>query len=194
MVNSIFSAILIQKIWSDQMRPAGRITVPTVIPQRLSRLKDIANNLWWTWNCEAAEMFKMADASLWEATGGNPAAIIKKIGSKRLEQLLNDEDFLSIYDDVVSKFDAYMNRPDTWFSRTYPDLDGHMVAYFSAEYGLSETLPIYSGGLAFCRRPLQIGQRPGHTVHGSRAVLQAGLFQPEDKSRGHRRPASASST
>ena len=54
------------------MRPAGRITVPTVIPRRLSRLRDIANNLWWTWNCEAAEMFKRADASLWEATGGNP--------------------------------------------------------------------------------------------------------------------------
>lgn len=129
------------------MRPAGRITVPTVIPRRLSRLRDIANNLWWTWNCEAAEMFKRADASLWEATGGNPAAIIKKIGSKRLEQLLNDEDFLGLYDDVVSKFDTYMNRTDTWFSRTYPDMDGHMVAYFSAEYGLSEALPIYSGGL-----------------------------------------------
>ena len=64
------------------MRPAGRITVPTVIPRRLSRLRDIANNLWWTWNCEAAEMFKRADASLWEATGGNPAAFIEKIGSK----------------------------------------------------------------------------------------------------------------
>ena len=130
-----------------KLRPAGRITVPTVIPRRLSRLRDIANNLWWTWNCEAAEMFKMADASLWEATGGNPAALIKRIGSKRLEQLANDQDFLNTYDDVAARFDAYMNRSETWFSRTYPELSGHMVAYFSAEYGLSETLPIYSGGL-----------------------------------------------
>lgn len=129
------------------MKPIGRITVPTVIPQRLGKLRDIANNLWWTWNSEAAEMFRMADESLWEETGGNPAALVNRIGSKKLEQLANDESFLEAYDDVVSRFDAYMDRTDTWFSRTYPDLEGHMVAYFSAEYGLSETLPIYSGGL-----------------------------------------------
>lgn len=135
------------KHWSDLMRPVGRITVPTVIPERLSRLRDIAGNLWWTWNCSAAEMFRMADARLWEETGGNPAAFIKRIGSRRLEQLANDQSFLDTYDDVVSKFDAYMNRSDTWFSTTYPELSDHMVAYFSAEYGLSETLPVYSGGL-----------------------------------------------
>ncbi|HPV02026.1 MAG TPA: alpha-glucan family phosphorylase [Clostridiales bacterium] len=129
------------------MRPIGRITVPTVMPQRLARLRDIAGNLWWTWNSEAAEMFKMADESLWEETGGNPAALIKRIASERLEQLANDQCFLDVYDSVVSKFDAYMDRTDTWFSRTYPDLKDRMVAYFSAEYGLSETLPIYSGGL-----------------------------------------------
>jgi len=129
------------------MKPAGRITVPTVIPQRLSRLRDIAGNLWWTWNCEAAEMFEMADPSLWKETGGNPAAFMKRIGSQRLEQLSGDQEFLKIYDDVVSKFDAYMNRTDTWYNRTFPDLGGQMVAYFSAEYGLSETIPVYSGGL-----------------------------------------------
>jgi len=129
------------------MKPVGRITVQTVMPQRIFRLRDIAANLWWTWNCEAADMFRMADPSLWEETGGNPAALIKRIGNQRLEQLAGDQDFLKIYDNVVSKFDAYMNRTDTWFSMTYPDLDGHMVAYFSAEYGLSETIPIYSGGL-----------------------------------------------
>ena len=95
-------------------------------------------------------MFRMADARLWEETGGNPAAFIKRIGSRRLEQLANDQSFLDTYDDVVSKFDAYMNRSDTWFSTTYPELSDHMVAYFSAEYGLSETLPVYSGGSACC--------------------------------------------
>jgi len=129
------------------MRPAGRITVPTVIPERLSRLTEIANNLWWTWNCEAVEMFRLADADLWESTGGNPVSFLKKIGSKRLEQLADDKNFLDTYDDVAAKFDAYMSRTDTWFSRTYPDHKDKMIAYFSAEYGLNETLPIYSGGL-----------------------------------------------
>ncbi len=129
------------------MKPAGRITVPSVIPDRLSRLSDIANNLWWTWNCEAVEMFRSADNALWEATGANPAAFLKRIGSKRLEQLAYTKDFLDIYDNTVKKFDEYMNRTNTWFSRKYPDQTGHMTAYFSAEYGLSETLPVYSGGL-----------------------------------------------
>jgi len=129
------------------MRPAGRITVPTIIPDRLSGLSDIAYNLWWTWNCEAVEMFRSADAALWESTGANPVAFIRRIGSRKLEQLANDRSFLDAYDKVMSRFNEYMSRTDTWFKSTYPERTNQMIAYFSAEYGLSEPLPIYSGGL-----------------------------------------------
>jgi starch phosphorylase len=133
--------------WSDQMRPIGRISVPSVIPGRLGRLSDIAGNLWWTWNCEAGEMFRAIDPDLWNAVGSNPLSFLKRVDSGRLDTLAADPKFLAVYDDVVARFDKYMNNNDTWFNRTYPDMSGHMVAYFSAEYGLNETLPIYSGGL-----------------------------------------------
>lgn len=129
------------------MRPIGRITVPSVIPDRLGRLADIAGNLWWTWNCEAVELFAAIDQELWNETGSNPLSFLKRVDSSKLDELTRDSKFLDMYDNAVRKFDEYMSNTDTWFSRTYPDMTGHMVAYFSAEYGLNETLPIYSGGL-----------------------------------------------
>lgn len=129
------------------MKPIGQIIIPTIIPERIKRLSDIAYNLWWTWNCEAIDLFKSIDSSLWDRSGANPVAFLKRIGNKKLEYMAGNADFLELYDDVVKKFDDYMNCTDTWFSRTYPDHSNETIAYFSAEYGLNETLPIYSGGL-----------------------------------------------
>ena len=129
------------------MKPLGRINVSTIIPERLSRLSDISCNFWWTWNYEAVEMFKSIDPWLWEKLGANPIAFLRKIGSKKLMQKLNSIDFMETYDFVVKKFDDYMNSTDTWFSTSYPDYKKYTIAYFSAEFGLNESLPIYSGGL-----------------------------------------------
>ncbi len=129
------------------MKPLGRITVSTVIPERLSKLTDLAQNFWWTWNYEAVELFKSIDSRLWYRLGANPVAFLRKIGNKRLVQKLNIAAFLESYDRVVQKFHDYMSSTDTWFNRTYPGHSGQMIAYFSAEFGLSESLPIYSGGL-----------------------------------------------
>ena len=129
------------------MKPIGQIIIPTIIPERIKRLSDIANNLWWTWNCEVVDLFKSIDSSLWERSGANPVAFLKRIGSKKLEHMADNGDFLQSYDDIVRRFDDYMNCKDTWFARTYPGQSDQTIAYFSAEYGLNETLPIYSGGL-----------------------------------------------
>lgn len=129
------------------MKPLGKISVPTVIPARLERLAEISYNLWWTWNCDAAGMFRMIDPKLWEKTGRNPVALMRTVGNKRLARLLDDQEFMDSYDSIVKKFDSYINSNDTWFNRKYPGFKNHGIAYFSAEYGLSETLPIYSGGL-----------------------------------------------
>ncbi len=129
------------------MKPLGRITVSTTIPEKLSRLSDIAYNFWWTWNYEAVELFKSIDSLHWDKLGANPVAFLHTVGSKRLEQKLDSADFMERYHNVVLKFDNYMNNSHTWFSTTFPDHKEHMVAYFSAEYGLNESLPIYSGGL-----------------------------------------------
>ena len=129
------------------MKPLGRITVSTIIPESLSRLSDLARNFWWTWNCEAVDLFKSIDSRLWYKLGANPTALLRKIGNKKLMQRANNAAFMESYSSVVKKFDEYLNSADTWFSNNHPAHRGQMTAYFSAEFGLSESLPIYSGGL-----------------------------------------------
>ncbi|ADU74919.1 maltodextrin phosphorylase [Acetivibrio thermocellus AD2] len=125
----------------------GKITVTAVIPDELSKLKDIAYNLWWSWNSEAIDLFREIDLALWEKLGKNPVRFLKEVSQKKLEAKLKDPDYMQRYKKVVNDFETYMNETDTWFSRNFPDKKDHMVAYFSAEYGLNEVLPIYSGGL-----------------------------------------------
>ena len=125
----------------------GKITVTAVIPNELSKLKDIAYNLWWSWNSDAIDLYREIDLALWEKLGKNPVRFLKEVSQKKLEAKVNDPDYMSRYKGVVEKYEAYMNETDTWFSRNFPDKKDHMVAYFSAEYGLNEVLPIYSGGL-----------------------------------------------
>lgn len=125
----------------------GKITVTAVIPERLGKLKDIAYNLWWSWNSEAIDLYREIDLALWERLGKNPVRFIQEVSQKKLEQKLKDQEYMKRYDEIAARFDAYLLETDTWFNRTYPDIKNHMVAYFSAEYGLNEVLPIYSGGL-----------------------------------------------
>jgi glycogen phosphorylase len=118
------------------------------LPKRLTRLSELAYNLWWTWQPESARLFRRLDVDLWERLGHNPILMLREVGRPRLNQLAKDNEYLAAYDRVFAKFDAYMNQTDdTWTSRNHPELIGRPVAYFSMEYGLHETLPIYSGGL-----------------------------------------------
>jgi starch phosphorylase len=125
----------------------GKITVTAVIPQKLARLNDIAYNLWWSWNSEAIDLYREIDLALWEKLGKNPVRFMQEVSQKKLEQKLNDADYIKRYDEVVASFDRYMAETDTWFNKNFPEEKGHRIAYFSAEYGLNEVLPIYSGGL-----------------------------------------------
>jgi len=125
----------------------GKITVTAVVPQKLIRLKDIANNLWWSWNSDAIDLYREIDLALWEKLNKNPVRFLQEVSQKKLEQKINDPDYMLRYEEVVASYDNYMNDKETWFNKNYPDKKNHMVAYFSAEYGLNEVLPIYSGGL-----------------------------------------------
>jgi len=120
---------------------------PFDLPERLNRLGELAYNLWWTWQPEAARLFGLLDRDLWIRLGQNPIRLLREVGRPRLNQAAMDKEYVEIYDHVLAEFDAYMRQKDTWTSRTYPQLHGHPIAYFSMEYGLHETLPIYSGGL-----------------------------------------------
>ncbi|RCX17944.1 maltodextrin phosphorylase [Anaerobacterium chartisolvens] len=125
----------------------GKITVTAVLPDRLKKLRDMAYNLWWTWNADAIDLYREIDIDLWERLNKNPVSFLQEVSQKKLEQKLMDEGFLARYDKTSARFDSYISSKDTWFNQTYPAKNDFSMAYFSAEYGLNEVLPIYSGGL-----------------------------------------------
>lgn len=114
------------------------------LPKRIARLGELATNLWWSWNPEAARLFGRLDYDLWERLGHNPIRLLNEVGRARLNQAAKDEEYLALYDALFETFDSYFKK-QTWSQNNQPDLK--TIAYFSMEYGLHETLPIYSGGL-----------------------------------------------
>ena len=125
----------------------NRITVNPQLPKRIGRITEIANNLWWSWNTEFLRLFKMIDIDLWERCNKNPVKFLKSVEQEKLENAARDIAFIKEYDKIVSNFDSYMNSKNTWFNSKYPDNRNDLIAYFSAEYGLEQTIAIYSGGL-----------------------------------------------
>lgn len=117
------------------------------VPRRIKRLSNLAYNLWWTWVPEAQRLFVRIDRALWEKTYHNPVRFLKEIDSDRLKALIQDRYFLEYYDRIFERFDGYMQNEKTWFASKYPDLTERTIAYFSMEFGLHETLPLYAGGL-----------------------------------------------
>jgi starch phosphorylase len=135
-------------------RSIRTFTVLPRLPARLQALHKLAYNLWWGWNHEAIALFRRVDVDMWETVEHSPVKMLGRVDQGRLEQLLDDDGFLSHLDRVEQVFDAYMNAP-TWFQETYGGeaLDGSSggqeltIAYFSAEFGIHESVPVYSGGL-----------------------------------------------
>jgi glycogen phosphorylase len=121
-------------------------TVVPKLPERLSPLEEMAKNLWFCWNLEAIDLFRSIDNNLWEETGHNPLAMLSRLDNNRLKELLEDDGFLLEMDRISSEFKRYVgDRKRYGFGLESPI--EFTVAYFSAEYGLTDCLPIYSGGL-----------------------------------------------
>ncbi|MDR0833604.1 MAG: alpha-glucan family phosphorylase [Candidatus Symbiothrix sp.] len=114
-------------------------SVRAKLPQELKVLDEIANNLWWVWNYEAATMFSRLDKELWDYTEGNPVLLLQSLTVSQFEAITKDADLMAFINAVYTKFRAYMDEP---YSAKIPT-----IAYFSMEYGLSNILKIYSGGL-----------------------------------------------
>ena len=114
------------------------VIVQSSFPKNLEDLSVLANNLWWTWNYEAMELFQEIDEKLWAKTQ-NPIAVLKGIRADRLKQLEQDPSFISRYNAVLKKYNEYM--------AVQPDAKTPRIAYFSMEYGLDDSLKIFSGGL-----------------------------------------------
>jgi starch phosphorylase len=120
-------------------------TVSPSLPPRLRSLGRIAYNLWWCWNPEAIALFSRIDPELWDQVDHSPVRMGGVVPQSRLDELAADEGFLAHLDRVEAQLDEYLKRPG-WFSQNFPGVD-MKVAYFSAEFGIHESIPIYSGGL-----------------------------------------------
>ena len=128
------------------MAHVTKFTVVPKLPPRLARLMDIANNVWWSWNPEAIDLFFRMDRDLWVATDQNPRRVLGEIGQGRLAELEQSGSFMAHLDRVATRLQEYMRGGD-WHSRHPQAPKELLVAYFSAEFGLQESLSIYSGGL-----------------------------------------------
>lgn len=117
------------------------------LPRRIEGLAKLAHNLWWAWNPEGQRIFNHIDSLLWNAINHNPIAFLRRVDRTRLNAALNQPAFLEHFDATMKAFEAYLERQDTWFATTYPNLKDKQIAYFSFEFGLHESLPVYAGGL-----------------------------------------------
>ena len=122
-----------------------RVTNP-IIPDRIRRLPEIAGDLWWTWHTEAREVFRQLDYQLWRQTAHNPVLMLRNISQEMLNSAAGDAKYLATYDATIAALDKARSAKDTWWQKTYPDVSG-TIAYFSAEFALHQSLPIYAGGL-----------------------------------------------
>jgi starch phosphorylase len=115
----------------------------------LENLRNLAFNLWWSWNYDALELFRELDPELWENCGHSPVKMLRLVKQNRLESAAKDKGYRDRVEKVHQRLESYLNRKETWFTRNLPKekKDTPLVAYFSAEFGFHESLPNYSGGL-----------------------------------------------
>jgi len=122
-------------------------TVMPQLPPAISRLTDIAYNLWSVWNSDAFELFRRMDHDLWDEVNHNPITFLGSLSAGRLTELGQDPSFIAHLEDVHAQLTCYLNA-QSWFHREFSAAHpGCSIAYFSMEYGIAESLPVYSGGL-----------------------------------------------
>ena len=116
------------------------------IPRRLLRLEQLAGNLWYSWDRATRALFARLHPALWDAVSHSPKAMLKRLDEQRLTAAASDPVFLNSFNRVLSAFDSYHSEP---VPRQNPALfhQGDLIAYFCAEFGFHESMPIYSGGL-----------------------------------------------
>ena len=117
------------------------------IPEKINRLPELTYNLWWSWTPEARNLFKRLDSALWRRTQHNPVQMLQEMTAEQLATKAKDVAFVKQYEKVMMLFDQKVKSNDAWFPNTFPEMKNKVIAYFSFEFGLHSSLPIYSGGL-----------------------------------------------
>ncbi len=125
----------------------GSIRIVPQLPSNIARLKDLAYNFYFSWNPGVRDLFIEIDRHLWKSVNHNPVKFLQEVPQKRLQEVARDLQYLNKYEAVLKEFDAYLKAEKTWFNQNYPEYANKTIAYFTAEFGFHESLPIYAGGL-----------------------------------------------
>src|SRR2546425_883014 len=120
---------------------------PSELTDLIAGLNRLARNLWWTWNQESQEIFQELSPRGWQNLYHNAVAVLHEVSEYELRVRLQDPAFAQRVREVLRKFDAYLQEKNTWGRAHAPGLQPRPAAYFSAEFGFHETLPIAAGGL-----------------------------------------------
>jgi len=161
------------------MKPIRTFSVVPSLPAPLEGLRELAHNLRWAWNHEAIELFRRLDSDLWESSGHNPVLMLGSIDQVKLESLARDDAFLAHLERVTRDFQDYLRAETSWFRRTWRQEDHQpLVAYFSAEFGLTECLSIFAGGLGILAGDhLKSASDLGVPLVGVGLLYQEGYFK-----------------
>ena len=126
---------------------SGASTGGVVLPERIGRLNELAHDLWWSWGPQAREVFRSLDCPLWRQTAHNPVQMLRTISPEHLARAVSDPSFLALYDGAIEGLERARRADGTWWPAKFPELADCQLAYFSAEFALHQSLPIYAGGL-----------------------------------------------
>ncbi len=152
-------------------------TVLPALPDLLKDLELIAKNVFWSWNPELVELFKRIDSNLWLACSHNPVKMLGNISQAKLESLAENQGFLGELRRAAEKVKAYLDGP-TWFEKVCAKCSKPIIAYFSAEFGIHECLPIYAGGLGILAGDhLKSASDLGVPLVGVGLLYQKGYFR-----------------
>ena len=161
------------------MRPIRTFSVIPALPSAIEALRPIAYNLRWSWSHDSIELFRRLDGDLWETTGHNPVLMLGTIEQERLESASRDDAFLAHLRRVWENFESYLRGESSWFQRLYHGAgDKPLIAYFSAEFGLTECLSIFAGGLGILAGDhLKSASDLGIPLVGVGLLYQQGYFR-----------------
>src|SRR5262245_42889845 len=117
------------------------------LPDRVSRVNELAYDLWGSWTTDARNVVRRLDYPLWRLTAHNPVRMLQLLSPEALDRQLHDSEWLASYDAAVARLDAARAAHNTWIEGHFPEIGSRSIAYFSAEFALHQSLPIYAGGL-----------------------------------------------
>jgi starch phosphorylase len=153
-------------------------TVLPALPEPLKDLEIIAKNMFWSWNSEFVEIFTRIDSNLWSSCGHNPVKLLGSVSQAKLDALAENQGFLGQLQRAGEKLRAYLERP-TWYESVCSKCSEPVIAYFSAEFGVHECLPIYAGGLGILAGDhLKSASDLGVPLVGVGLLYQKGYFRP----------------